>query len=179
MKPALRAALVAIPVYLAACAVPDGGLFRAARFRDVHVYQGYAEKLLHGSLPYRDVFVEYPPGAFAVFVPPTAFGADHYNAAFKALMALCGTATIVLVALVLVELGASRRRIWVGVGLLAVSPVALGPISLNTYDAWPALLTVFALWLLLRGRELSAFGVLGLAVSAKVYPLVLVPLAAW
>ena len=179
MRPALRAALVAIPVYLAACAVPDGGLFRAARFRDVHVYQGYAEKLLHGSLPYRDVFVEYPPGAFAVFVPPTAFGADHYNAAFKTLMALCGAAAIVLVALVLAELGASQRRIWLGVGLLAVSPVALGPISLNTYDAWPALLTVLALWLLLRGRELPAFAVLGLAVSAKVYPLVLVPLAAW
>jgi uncharacterized membrane protein len=179
VRPALRAALVAIPMYLAACAVPDGGLFRAARFRDVHVYQGYAEKLLHGSLPYRDVFVEYPPGAFAVFLSPTAFGADHYNAAFKTLMALCGAATIVLVALVLAELGASQRRIWLGVGLLAVSPVALGPISLNTYDAWPALLTVLALWLLLRGRELPAFAVLGLAVSAKVYPLVLVPLAAW
>ncbi|HUI37039.1 MAG TPA: glycosyltransferase 87 family protein, partial [Gaiellaceae bacterium] len=179
MKPALRAALVAIPVYLAACAVPDGGLFRPARFRDVHVYQGYAEKLLDGSLPYRDVFVEYPPGAFAVFLPPTAFGADHYNAAFKTLMALCGAATIVLVALVLAELGASQRRIWIGVGLLALSPIALGPISLNTYDAWPALLTVLALWLLLRGWELPAFAVLGLAVSAKVYPLVLVPLAGW
>jgi uncharacterized membrane protein len=179
VRPALRAALVAIPVYVVACAVPDGGLFRAARFRDVHVYQGYAEKLLHGALPYRDVFVEYPPGAFAVFLPPTAFGAGHYDAAFKALMALCGAATIVLVALVLAELGASRRRVAVGVGLLALSPVALGPISLNTYDAWPALLSVLALWLLLRGRELPAFAVLGLAVSAKVYPLVLVPLAAW
>lgn len=179
MKPALRAALVAIPVYLAACAVPDGGLFRAARFRDVHVYQGYAEKLLDGSLPYRDVFVEYPPGAFAVFLPPTAFGADHYNAAFKTLMALCGAATIVFVALVLAELGASQRRVWIGIGLLALSPIALGPISLNTYDAWPALLTVLALWLLLRGWELPAFAVLGLAVSAKVYPLVLVPLAGW
>jgi uncharacterized membrane protein len=179
MKPALRAALVAIPVYLAACAVPDGGLFRAARFRDVHVYQGYAEQLLHGALPYRDVFVEYPPGAFAVFLPPTALGAAHYNAAFKTLMALCGAATIVLVALVLAELGASQRRVWVAVGLLALSPVALGPISLNTYDAWPALLTVLALWLLLRGRELPAFAVLGLAVVTKVYPLVLVPLAAW
>lgn len=178
-RPALRAALVAIPVYLVACAVPDGGLLRAARFRDVHVYQGYAEQLLHGSLPYRDVFVEYPPGAFAVFLPPTVFGADHYNAAFKALMALCGAATIVLVALVLAELGATQRRIWLGVGLLAVSPVALGPISLNTYDAWPAMLTVLVVWLLLRGWELPAFGVLGLAVSAKVYPLVLVPLAAW
>ena len=179
MRPALRAALVAIPVYVASCAVPDGGLFRAARFRDVHVYQGYAEKLLHGALPYRDVFVEYPPGAFAVFLPPTVFGAGHYNAAFKVLMALCGALTIVLVALVLAELGASRRRVGVAVALLALAPIALGPISLNTYDAWPALLTVLALWLLLRRHDLLAFAVLGLAVSAKVYPLVLVPPAAW
>jgi len=179
VRPALRAALVAIPVYLGACAVPDGGLFRAARFRDVHVYQGYAEKLLHGTLPYRDIFVEYPPGAFAVFLPPTALGASHYNAAFKTLMALCGIATLVLVVLVLAELGASTRRIAVGAGLFAFSPLALGPISLNTYDAWPALLSLLALWLLLRDHDLAGFGVLGLAVSAKVYPLVLVPLAAW
>jgi uncharacterized membrane protein len=178
-RSALRAALVAIPVYVAACGVPDGGLFRAARFRDVHVYQGYAEKLLHGALPYRDVFVEYPPGAFAVFMPPTAFGAAHYNAAFKSLMALCGVATLVLLALVLAELRASTTRTRVAVALFALSPIALGPISLNTYDAWPALLTMLALWLFLRGWLLPAFGVLGLAVSAKVYPLVLVPLAVW
>src|SRR5215210_3658197 len=116
LRPALRAALVAIPVYIAACAVPDGGLFRAARFRDVHIYQGYAERLLDGALPYRDVFVEYPPGAFAVFLPPAAFGTDQYNAAFKTLMALCGVATIVLGALVLAELGASRRTLYSAVG---------------------------------------------------------------
>ena len=177
MRVALRAAVAAIPIYLAGCAVPDGGLFRAARFRDLHIYQGYAEKLLHGALPYRDVFVEYPPGAFAVFLPPAAFGSDHYNAAFKCLMALCGVATLVLVALVLAELGASPRRLYAALLLLALSPVALGPISLNTYDAWPALLTVLALWLLLREREVLGFAVLGLAVTAKVYPLVLVPLA--
>jgi uncharacterized membrane protein len=177
VRVASRAAVVAIPVFLAACAVPDGGLFRADRFRDLHIYQGYAERLLDGALPYRDVFVEYPPGAFAVFLPPAALGADHYNAAFKALMAFCGLATIVLAALVLAELGASRRRVYAAVGLLALSPVALGPISLNTYDAWPALLTVLALWLLLRERDLLAFAVLGLAITAKVYPLVLVPLA--
>jgi uncharacterized membrane protein len=179
MRSALRAALVAIPFYVAACAVPDGGLFRAERFRDVHIYEGYADRLLDGALPYRDVFVEYPPGAFAAFLPPAAFGTGHYNAAFKALMALCGAATIVLVALVLGELGASRRRVSAAVALLALAPAALGPISLNTYDAWPALLTVLALWLLLRAHDLPAFGVLGLAVSAKVYPLVLVPLAGW
>ena len=177
MRGLLRAAVVATPVYLAACAVPDGGLFRAARFRDLHIYQGYAEKLLHGALPYRDVFVEYPPGAFAVFLPPSAFGESHYNGAFKALMALCGLATILLVGLVLAELGASRRRVYFSMGLVALSPVALGPISLNTYDAWPALLTVLALWLFLRERDVLAFAVLGLAITAKVYPLVLVPLA--
>ncbi len=176
-RDALRAALVAVPVFLGACAVPDGGLFRAARFRDLHIYQGYAERFLHGAIPYRDVFVEYPPGAFAVFMPPTAFGEPHYNAAFKALMAACGAATIVLVALVLVELGVSRRRLFVSVGLLALAPAAVGPISLNTYDAWPALLTVLALLLFLRGRGTLGGGALGLAISAKVYPLVLLPLA--
>jgi uncharacterized membrane protein len=177
MRDALLAWLVSVPVFLAACAVPDGGLFRAARFRDVHIYQGYAERFLDGHLPYRDIFVEYPPGAFAVFMPPTAFGASHYNAAFKSLMALCGVATILLAALVLVELGVTRGRLLVAIGLLALAPVALGPISLNTYDAWPALLTVLALLLFLRGRDLLGAGALGLAVSAKVYPLVLVPLA--
>ena len=187
MKPALRvpagrrdallAALAAAPVFLAACAVPDGGLFRAARFRDLHIYQGYAERFLHGALPYRDVFVEYPPGAFAVFMPPTVFGAQHYNAAFKAEMALCGLATILVAALVLAELGVTRARLLACVGLLALAPAALGPISLNTYDAWPALLTVLALLLFLRGWDLAGAGVLGLAVSAKVYPLVLLPLA--
>ena len=136
MRVALRAAVVATPVYLAACAVPDGGLFRAARFRDLHIYQGYAEKLLDGALPYRDVFVEYPPGAFAAFLPPSALRRQPLQRAFKTLMALCGVATIVLVALVLAELGASRAAAsTLSVGLLALSPVALGPISLNTYDA--------------------------------------------
>ena len=176
-RDALLAALAAAPVFLAACAIPDGGLFRAARFRDLHIYQGYAERFLHGALPYRDVFVEYPPGAFAVFMPPTAFGAQHYNAAFKAEMALCGLATILVAALVLAELGVTRARLLACVGLLAVAPAALGPISLNTYDAWPALLTVLALLLFLRGWDLAGAGVLGLAVSAKVYPLVLLPLA--
>jgi hypothetical protein len=177
VRDALFGWVLSVPAFLAACAVPDGGLFRAARFRDVHIYGKYAERFLHGDLPYRDFFVEYPPGAFAVFMPPTAFGDSHYNAAFKSLMALCGVATILLVALVLVELGASRGWLFTGVGLLALAPIALGPISLNTYDAWPALLTVLALFLFLRGRDLPGAGLLGLAVSTKVYPLVLVPVA--
>jgi uncharacterized membrane protein len=119
--------------------------------------------------------MEYPPGALAVFLPPQVFGSDHYNAAFKALMTLCGAATIVIVALVLVRFGATRSRLWSALALLALSPIALGPISLNTYDAWPALLTVASLALLLAGWAVAAFVLLGLAFAAKVYPVVLVP----
>jgi uncharacterized membrane protein len=154
--------------------VPDGGLFRAARFRDVHLYGGFAHSVFAGHVPYRDFFMEYPPGALAVFLPPQVFGSDHYNAAFKALMTLCGAATIVVLALLLVRLGATRVRLWSALALFGLSPIALGPISLNTYDAWPALLTVVALTLLLAALPVAAFAVLGLAFAAKVYPVVLV-----
>jgi uncharacterized membrane protein len=167
-----------VPLFVAACAVPNGGLFRHAHhFRDVGLYRRYTEALLNGHVPYRDFFMEYPPGALAVFLPPAAATSHHYYAAFKALMALFGVATLVLVAFVLVRLRASVGRLWIGVLLVAVSPVALGPISLNTYDAWPAFLTVAALALLLVRRDVLAFGVLGLAFAAKVYPVVVVPAA--
>ena len=157
--------------------MPDGGLFRAARYRDVHLYGGFAHAVFAGQVPYRDFFMEYPPGALAVFLPAQVFGTSDYNAAFKALMTLCGAATIVVLALLLFRFGAARRRLWSALLLFAVSPVALGPISLNTYDAWPALLTVVALALLVFGMPVAAFGVLGLAFAAKVYPVVLVPIA--
>jgi uncharacterized membrane protein len=155
--------------------VPDGGLFRAARFRDVHLYGGFAHAVFDGHVPYRDFFMEYPPGALAVFLPPQVFGSAHYNAAFKSLMALIGAVTLVIVAVLLVQFGAPRWRLRTAVGLLALSPVALGPISLNTYDAWPAFLTVAALALLLASSPVAAFAVLGIAFAAKVYPVVLVP----
>jgi uncharacterized membrane protein len=125
-------------------------------------------------VPYRDFFMEYPPGALAVFLPPAAFGSSNYNAAFKCLLALCGIASLLLVASLLVRLGVSTARLWAAVMLFALSPLALGPISLNTYDAWPALLTVAALALLLAGQDVAAFAVLGAAFAAKVYPVVLI-----
>jgi glycosyl transferase family 87 len=178
VKLAARVTALAAPVFLIACAVPDGGLFRAERYRDVHLYGIYADRFFRGELPYRDVFVEYPPGAFAVFMPPAVLPGGAYNAAFKSLMALCGIAALFAVVLVLVTIGVRGRRLYVAAGLFALSPIAVGPISLNTYDLFPAALTVGALAAVLRRREVLGFGLLGFAVTAKLYPLVLVPLAA-
>jgi uncharacterized membrane protein len=172
---AARVTALATPVFLLACVVPDGGLFRAERYRDVHLYGIYADRFFRGELPYRDVFVEYPPGAFAVFMPPAVLPGGAYNFAFKSLMALCGIAALFAVVLILVTLGVRGARLYAAAGLFALSPIAVGPISLNTYDLFPAALTVGALAAILRKRELLGFGLLGLAVTAKLYPLVLVP----
>jgi uncharacterized membrane protein len=175
---AARVTALAAPVFLLACAVPDGGLFRDERYRDVHLYGIYADRFFRGELPYRDLFVEYPPGAFAVFLPPAVLPGGAYNFAFKTLMALCGIAALFAVALILVSLGLRGSRLYASAALFALSPIAVGPISLNTYDLFPAALTVGALAAILRKRELLGFGLLGLAVTAKLYPLVLVPPAA-
>jgi uncharacterized membrane protein len=90
-------------------------------------------------------------------------------------MALCGLAALFAVILALLSLGVRGRRLYGAAALFALSPLAVGPISLNTYDLWPAALTVGALAALLRRRELLASGLLGLAVTAKLYPLVIVP----
>jgi hypothetical protein len=168
-------AALAAPLFLAACAVPDGGLFRGERYRDVHLYGIYADKFFRGELPYRDLFVEYPPGAFVVFLPPAVLTSGNYNFAFKSLMALCGLGALFAVTLALLSLGVRGRRLYGAAALFALSPLVVGPISLNTYDLWPAALTAGALAALLRRRHLLGFGLLGLAVTAKLYPLVIVP----
>jgi uncharacterized membrane protein len=156
--------------------VPQGGLFRGREYRDVGLYGEYAHGLLDGRIPYRDVFVEYPPGAFVVFTPPALLPEEAYRHAFKVLMAVLGLAVILVAALILVRLGASTRRLYGALVALALAPLALGPVSLNTYDIWPALLVSAALCGLLYDRPTLAFALLGLAVTAKVYPAALLPL---
>ena len=68
---ALRATVLVTPLLLGALAVPSGGLFRGAKFRDLHLYRQYGDALLAGHVPYRDFFVEYPPGAIPLFAAPS------------------------------------------------------------------------------------------------------------
>jgi hypothetical protein len=172
----VRAAALVAPLYVLAAAIPQGGLFRGREYRDVGLYGEYAQGLLDGRIPYRDVFVEYPPGAFAVLTPPALLPDDAYRHSFKVLMALVGLATLVVAALILIRLGAGHRRLYGVLTALALAPLALGPVSLNTYDGWPALLVAVAVAALLYNRPTLAFALLGLAVTAKLYPVALLPL---
>jgi uncharacterized membrane protein len=85
-------------------------------------------------------------------------------------MALCG---VLLVAVV-----ASIRP--AAAFYVALGPLLVGSLILSRFDLWPALLATASLALLVRGRHRWGWALLGAAVAAKLWPLVLVPLAlAW
>lgn len=176
-NPALRATVLVTPLLLGALAVPSGGLFRGAKFRDIHLYRQYGDALLSGRLPYRDLFVEYPPGAIPLFAGPSLAPGGAYDAIFKVLMTLCCLGAIYCVCFALVRSGSSAAGVWTAAVFLALSPIALGPVSLNTYDAWPALLTVAAVAALVTERGRLALVLLGVAAAAKLYAALLAVVA--
>ncbi len=170
-----RLAFVALPgaaAFLVCCLVTRGGLLDHHRYGDVALYGHYAHEMTSGHWPYRDFFDEYPPLAqplfFIVRLLPGPFATS-----FKWTMALCGAVALVLLVL---AIRASLARSAVAAGVVAISPLLVGPVFLNTYDLFPALLTIGAVFAFLQGRERTTYVLLALAVAAKVFPLVLLPL---
>jgi uncharacterized membrane protein len=163
--------------FVLACVLVPHGLASAAPYSDVHVYQAYADRMTHGALPYRDFFDEYPPLAQPAFLVGRIAGRAHFAQAFKAFMVLCGVGALWCAVFTLRAVGAAPGRVVAAAAAIAVSPLLVGPIFLNAYDLWPALLLSLALLLLVRGRPLLAFAALGAAVATKVYPVAVLPIA--
>jgi uncharacterized membrane protein len=92
-------------------------------------------------------------------------------------MTICCAAAIWCVAYVLARAGAGTLRVGAAAAFLALVPIALGPVSLNTYDMWPAALSAGAVAALVAGRGRLALGLLAAAGAAKLYAVLLAPLA--
>jgi Glycosyltransferase family 87 len=168
-------AALAAAAFLFAWSALHVGFYTRDAIPDTPHYESYAERIEAGDVPYRDFEFEYPPLAIPVIALPELAG-DDYDTAFDGLMAVFGAVTMVLVVLTLRLLGAGGRRTAVAVGLVAVAPLLLGSVLLTRFDLWPVALTAGALAAIVAGRLRLAHGVLGLAVCAKLYPLVLLPL---
>jgi hypothetical protein len=159
---------------------------------DVPLYQSFGDRIVAGDVPYRDVRIEYPPGALPAFVLPSLVAsgespvyepemndaARSYARSFAALMTLLLAATVVLTAVALGALGATVGHAAVALGLVGATPLLLGELSLTRFDALPVALTALSVAALLRGRPRVAAVALGAAISAKLYPLLLLPLLA-
>ena len=168
LRPESRAAAYAAAalVFLVAWSLLHTHHFTAHRLVDTPVYDSYGQESRVGHVPYRDFAVEYPPGALPVFLAPT-FMLDYDNA-FGWIMCALGLCCLALVVLA----GAP----WWSVAFVAVSPLLLGFMAASRYDFWPAALLAASLAALLADRHRLGWGLFGAAVTAKLYPLVVLPL---
>lgn len=158
---------------------------------EAYVYFDFADRVARGAVPYRDVTVEYPPGALPIFLAPlwllgdtsgatwdeaaTNNAARRYEAALAVLLAVVLAATILVTAASLRLLHATLAHAATGLGVLALTPILLGALPLTRYDAWPVLLTSVGVLAALAARDATTGVALGLAATAKLYPLVLLP----
>lgn len=171
MIPAVRVA-VAVVAALSFWALAHHTSDQRYWITDTGVYQKYGDAIAKGSVPYRDFDLEYPPAALPVFVLPSLGHEGHrlaYDRWFDREMALCWCLVAVGVALL------SRGP--VPLALVAATPVLLGPVILSRFDAWPAALSLLALAAFVRRRLTIAAVLLGVAIAAKLWPAVLLPLA--
>ncbi|HET7572817.1 MAG TPA: glycosyltransferase family 87 protein [Gaiellaceae bacterium] len=167
---------VGVLLFLGCCLLVAGGPFDAAPYGDVHLYRTFAHRMARGQLPYRDFFDEYPPFAQPLFYL-VKFLPGTYLPGFRWAMALLGAGSVGLMAASLASVHASRTRTAFAMAAAGIAPLAIGPIFLNAYDLWPAFLLALAILAFVRGRERTAYVLLALGAAAKIYPLVLLPLA--
>ncbi len=173
------AALAAAALFLVSWAVTHTAWYDDNEIVDIPVYANYGNAIEDGAVPYRDIRPEYPPGALPVFVLPALLSDDEagFRSVFELLLALCGVATVLLTAVSLRGLGASRERTVGALALVAAFPLLLGSVVLTRFDLYPAALVAAALAALVHRRDRLGFGLLGAAVAVKLYPAVLVPVA--
>ena len=177
------AAFAAIAVFVGTWTALHYGFYTHRQIVDTPVYQRYGNEIAHGHVPYRDFQLEYPPGALPVFALPSLLRSqdgdlDGYRAGFEAEMLVCGALTLAFMLAILLSLGAGRVRTGAALGFAALSPFLLGSVMLSRFDLWLAALVTGSLAAFVAGRNRVGAGVLGLAVAAKLFPAVLVPIAA-
>jgi Glycosyltransferase family 87 len=145
-----------------------------------------------GAIPYRDFWMEYPPGAALIFAVPAVVepegtpanaaswsppntAARRYYRSFTTLVLLLLAAIDVLTAISLQTVRRSAREVLLSLAFVAMSPLLLGRLIPERFDAWPAALTAAALTASVRGWYRLGAVLLGFGAATKIYPALLVP----
>jgi hypothetical protein len=153
---------------------------------DIWIYQSAGDAIVHhGQVPYRDFELEYPPGALPAFILPSlvepithAPSFRTYARSFQAEMLACGIAVVLAATAALRAAKVEPRRALLALLLIGLSPLLIGTLILSRFDLLPAALTVIAVAAFAHERDRTGAVALGLAIATKLYPAVLLPLAA-
>jgi hypothetical protein len=146
---------------------------------DLKTYRRAGEAILAGEVPYRDFFIEYPPGSLPFFVPPALLSESKpaYVTFFTSEMALVLVAALLLTALSARALG----RPWpLPAVTFAAGAILMHPVAVSRYDAVVALTLAATVALAVWGRGRAwtiplAWAFLGLGAAAKLIPALAAP----
>ena len=148
---------------------------------DISLYREAGESILRGEIPYRDFFIEYPPGSLPAFIFPALASAsrDGFTDLFSLEMALTLAVTLLLTALAARKLRGSYSWI-LPAATFALAALLLYPVAVTRYDALVALTLGLAVFFAAPGGRyiVLAYASLGVGAAAKLVPaLATLPLA--
>jgi Glycosyltransferase family 87 len=149
------------------------------RVNDLFVYRSFAEPVLSGALPYRDVFFEYPPLAAPAIALPGLLGTgeETFRLAFAGWTLLLAGAVVLLCGALAERTGGSPRRALLAAALM---PLACGALVRTHFDLAPVALVLAALLLLCAAHPRAGLALLGVGAMTKGFPLLVVTVAvAW
>ncbi len=135
----------------------------------------FANKMLDGMLPYRDFNSEYPPLALFSFLLPALFFPDYPAYGFFYAVEIFLLDVVILFIMVKFT-QRLNLRIWTVLIIYTLCLIAMGPIVTGRFDLLPAALVLVSLYAFISGRNKTAWSFLALGASAKLYPLIIVPL---
>ena len=143
---------------------------------DVNIYRGYADALSAGHAPYSGFAFEYPPLALVpMWLGGLASTVDTYGAYDVAFAIVTFVAAI---AVMLLTASLARERAATAAWIVALSPLLTGAVMRTHFDLVPVALLLAALFALTRDRPTAAFALLGVGAMTKLFPALLVPIAA-
>ncbi len=142
---------------------------------DVWLYLSYARQIVHGAVPYRDIHIEYPPGAAFVFWLTWGIP-GNYTAAFSGLMLVCLCVCVLGVIATARALGLSPLRQAIAGGVIACSPLLLGSLIQARFDMVVAAIVAWMLYAAVTERWKLMWVLLAAGILIKLIPIALLPL---
>ncbi len=135
----------------------------------------YASSIGHHLLPYKDFAVEYPPLGIAFITWPglVTTNPDLYYGIFVAETLFCDLVGIFIIAGLTKQL---KLKLWQTLTIYTVSVLALGRIISIRFDILPAVLTIFALYIFIKGKYKTAWAITAVGTLTKIFPIVIIPI---
>jgi hypothetical protein len=139
------------------------------------LYLEYASQIWNGHLPYQDFPLEYPPFSLIFFLLPRLFASSlsAYAGAFEIEVLLFD-----LLGMYILYRIARKWDMppWKLLMVYSVAILAIGPIFIESYDVFPAILTLLSMFFFYNDKHRWAWIFLALGFMTKLYPVVIAPI---